>query len=184
MVASCCRRATLLYTTTQETSMRTLRYGLLLGAFLSCVTPMLGSCAEPDSKGFVRVTPDQLDWKEVPKGHGIQMAVVSGNPTQPGIYVIRVKFPPGVMSSPHYHGEDRHVVVLKGTWYTGTDDSWDPAKTVGLPTGSYMKHPAGGVHFDGAKDEEVMVQIIGQGPSSTTILFPAEGDFGSPHKLH
>jgi quercetin dioxygenase-like cupin family protein len=139
--------------------------------------------AAPDAQGFVRLTPGDLDWKTVPNGHGIQMAVVSGNPSQPGIYVIRVIFPRGIMSAPHFHGEDRYVVVLKGTWYTGTDDSWDPSKTVGLPTGSFMKHPAGAVHFDGAKDEEVMVQITGMGPSSTTPVFPAEEAFGMPHKL-
>jgi len=27
------------------------------------------------------------------------------------------------------------------------------------------------------------VQIVGMGPSSTTVLFPSEGDFGTPHKL-
>ena len=139
--------------------------------------------SEPDAKGFVHVTPEELAWKPVPGGHGILLAVVSGNPQGPGTYVIRVRFPPGIMSSPHFHGEDRNVVVLKGTWYAGTDDSWDPDRTVALPAGSFMKHPAGAVHYDGAKDEEVTVQIIGIGPSSTTVLFPTEGDFGAPHRL-
>jgi quercetin dioxygenase-like cupin family protein len=139
--------------------------------------------AQTDAKGFIRMTPEQTEWKDVPNGHGVQMAVVSGDPSQVGLYVIRVKFPPGVMSSPHFHPEDRHAVVLRGTWYTGTDDSWDPDKTVGLKPGAYMKHPAGAVHYDGAKDEEVIVQIAGFGPSGTKELFPGEGRFGVPHKL-
>ena len=139
--------------------------------------------AGTDAKGFIRLTPDEAQWKEVPGGHGVQMAVVSGDPTKAGVYVIRVKFPPGIMSAPHFHPEDRHAVVLKGTWYTGTDDSWDPDRTVPLKAGSYMKHPAGAVHYDGAKDEEVIVQIAGFGPSGTTELFPKEGRFGVPHKL-
>jgi quercetin dioxygenase-like cupin family protein len=139
--------------------------------------------AQTDAKGFVRLTPEQADWKDVPNGHGVQMAVVSGDPSKPGLYVIRVKFPPGIMSAPHFHPEDRHAVVLKGTWYTGTDDSWDPERTVALKPGSYMKHPARAVHYDGAKDEEVIVQIAGYGPSGTTELFPSEGRFGTPHKL-
>jgi len=139
--------------------------------------------AQADAKGFIRMTPEQTEWKDVPNGHGVQTAVVSGDPSQVGLYVIRVKFPPGVMSSPHFHPEDRHAVVLRGTWYTGTDDSWDPDKTVGLKPGAYMKHPAGAVHYDGAKDEEVIVQIAGFGPSGTKELFPGEGRFGVPHKL-
>lgn len=149
-----------------------------------CLAPVWGPAgAETDAKGFVRLTPDEAQWKEVPGGHGVQTAVVSGDPTKAGLYVIRVKFPPGIMSAPHFHPEDRHAVVLKGTWYTGTDDSWDPDKTVPLKAGSYMKHPAGAVHYDGAKDEEVIVQIAGFGPSGTTEVHPGEGRFGLPHKL-
>lgn len=142
-----------------------------------------GAFAETDANGIERLTPDQIVWKDVPNGRGVQFAVVSGDPGKPGVYVVRAKFPPGIMSSPHIHDEDRFVVVVKGTWYTGTAADWDPAKTVGLPPGSFMKHPAKAVHFDGAKDEEVIVQIVGIGPSRTTTLTPAEGEFGRPHKL-
>jgi hypothetical protein len=89
------------------------------------------------------------------------------------------------MSSPHFHGEDRHVTVIQGTWNAGKDDSWDPAATVPLKTGSYMFHPAGGVHYDGsAGTEGAIVQIVGMGPSKTTFLYPKEGDFGKPRKLN
>ena len=33
-----------------------------------------------------------------------------------------------------------------------------------------MLHPAGGAHWDGAGDEETIVQIIGEGPVETTRL--------------
>jgi quercetin dioxygenase-like cupin family protein len=154
------------------------------GLLALCLVPLASvASAQTDPKGFVRLTPEQADWKDVPNGHGVQTAVISGDPGQAGLYVVRVRFPPGVMSAPHFHPEDRHAVVLKGTWYTGTDDTWDPDRTVGLKPGSYMKHPAGAIHYDGAKDEEVIVQIAGYGPSGTTELFPAEGRFGKPHKL-
>ena len=117
--------------------------------------------AETDAGGFERILPEQFVYSDVPNGRGVQMTVVSGDPSRPGIYVIRAKFPPGIMSTPHFHDEDRYVVVVKGTWYTGTDADWDPAKTIALPTGSFMKHPAKAVHFDGAKDGEVIVQITG-----------------------
>jgi quercetin dioxygenase-like cupin family protein len=162
--------------------MRVSTFAVAALALALCATAIPGS-AETDAKGFVRLTPEQTDWKDVPNGHGVQMAVVSGDPSKPGLYVIRVRFPPGIMSAPHFHPEDRHAVVLKGTWYTGTDESWDPERTVALKPGSYMKHPARAVHYDGAKDEEVIVQIAGYGPSGTTELFPGEGRFGTPHKL-
>jgi uncharacterized RmlC-like cupin family protein len=120
--------------------------------------------------GFVRVQPEDITW--TPRPDGLQQAVVSGDPTQPGIYVIRVKFAPGVMTRPHFHGEDRFAVVLKGTWWTGIGDVYAPEKTVAVKTGGFMKHPAGGHHYDGAKDEEVVVQITGMGPSTTTQVTP------------
>lgn len=100
----------------------------------------------------------------------MQRATIQGDPSKVGIYVIRVKFPAGVMSNNHRHKEDRHAVVLKGTWWSGTGDEFLPGKTVPLKVGSYMMHPAGASHFDGAKDEEVIVQLIGYGPSETTRL--------------
>jgi quercetin dioxygenase-like cupin family protein len=134
-----------------------------------------GAYSEGDEMGFVRITPEEVQWKEVPGYGGLQYAVIEGDPSKEGIYVVRVKFPPGLMTRPHYHPEDRHAIVIKGTWYTGTGETFDPDRTVGLKPGTYMKHPAKGVHFDGAKDEEVILQIVGYGPTGTIWLHPEEG---------
>lgn len=99
-------------------------------------------------------------------GTGVQVSVV-GDPSQPGIYAIRRRFKPGEMSKPHFHDQDRLVTVIKGTWYSGEGNVLDPSKTVPMKPGSFMLHPAGLHHFDGAKDEEVIVQIIGVGPVKT-----------------
>ncbi len=125
----------------------------------------------------VRITPEQVTWVRDTDASGVERATISGDPTRPGLYVIQVKFPPGTMSLNHYHPEDRHVTVLKGTWYTGTGDEFLPSNTVPLKPGSYMKHPAGVHHFDGAKDEEVILQIVGIGPTGTTRLHPELGNY-------
>ena len=93
---------------------------------------------------------------------------VAGDPAKPGIYVIRRRFKPGEMSRPHAHNQDRFVTVIKGTWWTGEGDVFDPNKTVAVRTGGFMLHPTGLHHYDGAKNEEVIVQIIGMGPVTTT----------------
>ena len=149
-------------------------------AAMLAVAPSLSAQSDKD---FQITLPENIVWKEA--GHGVKIAVVYGDPSKPGQYVIRAHFPPGVMSSPHFHGEDRHVTVIQGTWNAGKDDSWDPAATVPLKTGSYMFHPAGGVHYDGSAGAEgAIVQIVGMGPSKTTFLYPKEGDFGKPRKLN
>ena len=123
---------------------------------------------------FVTVTPDRLDWRELPDSHGVRAAVVAGDPSKPGVYVIRVRFPPYVMDRPHSHSRERHVTVLEGRWAAGTGAHFDPAAAKPMPAGSYMFHPAGGVHWDGSNSNEpAVVQIIGMGPVTSTDVDPA-----------
>jgi quercetin dioxygenase-like cupin family protein len=129
----------------------------------------------PDARGFLQVAPDDVHFTD---NTAMQAIVILGDPSKPGLYVLRNRFPPGVMSRPHFHNQDRYVTVIKGTWWTATGpsaDVFDPGKTTPLRTGSFMFHPAGGHHYDGAKDEEVIVQIVGMGPVTTTQL-------GAAHK--
>ena len=129
--------------------------------------------------GFVIVRPEEIRWQPAADIPGLQTAVISGDPSKPGLYVLRVKFPPGVMTRPHIHNQDRLVSVLQGTWWVGTGPDFNPDKTTPLKAGSFMKHPAGAEHYDGAKDEEAVVQIIGMGPASTNFLKPELGATGS-----
>ena len=86
---------------------------------------------------------------------------VAGEP-----YVMRVKFAPGTFSTPHFHPAERYIVVLKGTWWVGAGPRWDREATTPLPAGSFVVHHAGQVHYDGAKTDEVIVQIAGVGPGT------------------
>jgi quercetin dioxygenase-like cupin family protein len=127
--------------------------------------------AADDAPGFIRLDPEALRFKS-PLGLGPQTVVLFGDPSKPGVYVVRNKFPPGAHSAPHFHSQDRHATVIKGVWWTGTGPDLDFNKAVPLKAGAYMFHPASGVHWDGAGDEEVIVQIIGVGPVDTTQVGP------------
>jgi len=159
-------------------------YGItkLFIVFASGIVFLSQTQAQSTAKDFVVMKPDQVVWGDAPAG--VKTAVLYGDPNKPGMYVVRNIFPEGIMSTPHSHSQDRFVTVIKGTWYAGTDASWDPATTVGLPAGSMMFHPAGVVHFDGALKGATEIQIIGMGPVSTTSVYPNEGRFGAPRKLN
>jgi quercetin dioxygenase-like cupin family protein len=127
---------------------------------------------------FLRVDPAEVRYKS-PFGVGPESAVIFGDPSKPGLYVIRNRFPPGIHSFPHFHSRDRHVTVIKGVWWAGTGPELDFNKATPLKAGSYMLHPAGGVHWDGAAgDEETIVQIIGEGPVETTQIGAPGADKG------
>lgn len=127
--------------------------------------------------GFIRMTPEQVPFKS-PFGVGPQQAVLFGDPSKPGVYVVRNRFPPGAHSNPHFHSQDRHVTVIKGTWWMGVGEELDFNKAMPMTAGSYVLHPAGAVHWDGAGDEEVIVQIVGIGPVETVPVGPAGAPTG------
>jgi quercetin dioxygenase-like cupin family protein len=150
---------------------------LLVLSALCLSVPMLATAlAEKDEMGFIRISPGQEQYKS-PFGIGPASAVLYGDPTKPGIYVIRIHWPKNMMSRPHTHAQDRHVVVLSGTWYTGTGKAFEPEKSVPLKAGGYMMHPAGAVHWDGTREDEAVIQITGMGPVSTDLVDPKGPNF-------
>jgi len=58
--------------------------------------------------------------------------------------------------------------VLSGTWWVGTGETYDPNSTVPMPAGTFVTHFAKGVHYDGAKDGETVLLIVGEGPATST----------------
>jgi hypothetical protein len=146
----------------------------ILGVGTLIASPILLAAA-PDPETISIVQGDKLEWKEYPGLPGVKVAVIAGDPSKPGLYVIRARFAPGTMSEPHWHPEARYVTVLKGTWWAGTGDKLDRNATTPVPAGGFAVHTAGKVHYDGAKDEEVIVQITGIGPSGTNVVKPGEG---------
>lgn len=149
----------------KRNSIRAVACGLIVAGAVTAV----GAATPQNRSDFVRITPAQIQWQDIPNAHGAQQAILLGDPAKPGMYVIRVKFPPHIMDLPHSHSMARYVTVLEGTWVSGTGDTFDLAHAVPLKPGSVMLHPANGVHWDGSGGAEaVIVQIIGEGPATTT----------------
>jgi quercetin dioxygenase-like cupin family protein len=113
--------------------------------------------------------PDQIPWQG--PADGPQQATLLGDPSKPGLYIQLVKWTPHHMSHPHFHPNDRYITVLSGTWWVGTGTKFDPDQTVPMPAGSFVTHFAKGIHYDGAKDETAILEIVGEGPATAT---PAE----------
>jgi hypothetical protein len=113
--------------------------------------------------------PDHIQWKTSPSG--ADSAVLVGDPAKPGLYIVLTRWHAGHMSHPHFHPNDRFITVLSGTWWVGTGTKFDPDKTVPVPAGSYVVHYGKQVHYDGAKDGDTVLEIVGEGPATST---PAE----------
>ena len=144
----------------------------LLGAALgfALALPAAPRAVELDPAAVVYRLPKDIEWRESPSG--ASSVVLHGNPSQPGLYIMLVRWAPNKMSRPHSHLNDRFITVLSGTWWVGTGGEFDPERTVPMSAGSYVTHFGNQVHYDGAKSEEAVVQIVGIGPATSTPFGP------------
>lgn len=134
-----------------------------------------GIAAELNPAALSFKLPDQIPWSKL-DARGSQNAVLVGDPSKPGFYAVMTKWTKGNhFSRPHFHPNDRYITVLKGTWYVGTGNTFDPDNgTVGMPAGSFVTHFGKQVHRDGAKDDDAVLLIMGEGPATSTAVEEAK----------
>ncbi len=123
-------------------------------------------------QGVVMLDTAKAQWEKSPIG---EFTKIYGDQTKPGPYLFLTKPRPGpsVASKPHTHPDTRTYTVISGTWYVGFGDKFDESKLIALRAGSYYTEPAGVAHFILIKDEGVVVQIGGTGPSR---LIPVDAE--------
>jgi len=148
--------------------MRKYLRGLLLAAPAALALTTVANAVELNAAAVVYKLPDQIKWS-APSPAGAQNSVVVGDPSKPGLYVVLNKWLKGNhFSRPHFHPNDRFITVISGTWWVGTGTKFDPANTVPMPAGSFVTHFGKQVHWDGAKDEDAVLVIVGEGPATST----------------
>jgi quercetin dioxygenase-like cupin family protein len=115
--------------------------------------------------------PGEIVFKAPATGPGPGTAVLYGDPSKPGVFVMRVRFPKGHKVTPRWRPDEwRTAVVLSGTFYYGLGDRWDESKLVAYPPGTFFSHPSKHSHFAWAKDGEVIIQFTAMGPTSVTQI--------------
>jgi ChrR Cupin-like domain len=121
------------------------------------------------------VTPAALQWGPGPPAlpKGVMVTVLSGDPGQPGPYVLRAKMPAGYVIKPHWHPTDENLTVLSGELLAGMGDAIDEKSMETMTAGSFARMPATMRHYVIAKAETV-VQVHGTGPFVLTYVNPAD----------
>ncbi len=139
-----------------------------IAAATLCAGVFAVQASEPDPKVLAYTLPDKINWTG---NGGAMQAVLAGDPSKPGLYVVLTKWTAHHMSHPHFHPNDRYIYVISGTWWVGTGPKYDPDSTTPIPAGSFVTHYAKQIHYDGAKDGDAVLEIVGMGPATST---PAE----------
>jgi quercetin dioxygenase-like cupin family protein len=121
------------------------------------------------------INSDDVKWGPVPPNiaAGAQLAVISGDPSKEGPYVIRLKMPAGYKVPAHYHPQYENVTILTGEFHVGMGDKLDTDKGMLLRPGGYVEAPAKMHHYAWVTSDTI-VQIAGPGPFGIIYVDPAD----------
>jgi hypothetical protein len=121
-----------------------------------------------------RITPNEMSQLEQMGGGpgtsgmaGIRTTILSGDPTKPGLYTIRLYVPSNMRIESHSHRDERSAVVVSGHWSIGYGDAFSASALKVLPPGSFYTEPAEKTHFARTGAEPVVIYISGYGPTDT-----------------
>ena len=124
---------------------------------------------------FRAIRSEDLEWKAFaafpPEA---RLAVVVGDPSRPGLYVIRVRLPAGVKLMPHAHPEDRVYTVLSGVFYIGQGEKFDESRLEAYGVGTVIVLPGGQPHFHWARSGEYVTQVTAIGPLGLSYVNPVD----------
>src|ERR1700688_1038787 len=116
-------------------------------------------------EGFKSILTEDVDLKPFPSfPPSVRLAVVVGQPSEPGPYTIRVKVPHGEKLMPHQHPEDRVYTVISGVFHIGLGDVFDESKLQAYPPGAVVILPGNTSHFHWAKSSEYGTKEKRRGP--------------------
>jgi quercetin dioxygenase-like cupin family protein len=129
---------------------------------------------QPDQDRFKSILSEDIDWKPFPAfPPSARLAVIVGDPSEPGPYVIRVKLPRGIKLMPHRHPEDRVYTVISGVFYVGLGSLFDEGLLQAYPPGAVIVVPGGTAHFHWAKSGTYVTQVTAIGPLGLEYIDPA-----------
>ena len=118
----------------------TRRQSLLLPAIPLILSSGLAHARALDPGAATFKLPDQIPWGPVNPA-GAQNAILTGDPAKEGLYIVMTKWNAGNhFSRPH----------------------------LAMPAGTFVTHFGKQVHFDGAKTEDAVLLIVGEGPATAT----------------
>ena len=121
----------------------------------------------------VTALPDNVKWVDHPVFPGVKLAVLNGNPSQAGPFVVRLWFPVDYQVPAHFHPNDENVTIISGSGNLGHGDRFDKSQAKRYVAGDFFRVPAQMRHY-AYFTEECVVQVHSIGPTGYTQVNPAD----------
>jgi quercetin dioxygenase-like cupin family protein len=134
--------------------------------------------AYADSMDQMKLLPDgsAAHWEAAPPvlPKGMMITMLSGDPSKPGPFTIRLTMPAGTVIAPHTHAQDENVTVISGDFFHGHDKTIDKNAGTEVHTGGFVFLPANHVHSLWTTSEAAVIQVTGTGPFGVQYVDPKD----------
>jgi len=142
---------------------------------------VMNRTAAADEPAHIVLNNADIKWGDAPPmmPAGAKMAVLFGDPSKPGPFVVRLKMPANYSIQAHWHPTDEIVTVISGNGAFGLGDKLDRKLLHPLGPGSFVVAPAKHNHFVTTKSGWV-VQVAAEGPFAMTYVNPADDPSTKP----
>jgi len=117
--------------------------------------------------------PDNVKWVDHPAFPGVKLAVLYGNPSQSGPFVVRLWFPANYQVPPHFHPVDENVTIISGSANLGHGDRFDKSQSKRYVAGDFFRVPTNMRHYAWTTEDTVL-QVHSVGPTGYTQVNPAD----------
>lgn len=113
--------------------------------------------------------PSNLNWNDLGLIPEVQIAILSGDPSKEGHYVLRLKFPPETRMPAHWHPKVEYATIISGRLNLGMgiEEYADSMKV--FTAGSFFVVPPEMSHY-GRSQDEVIIELSGPGPYEVVFV--------------
>lgn len=119
------------------------------------------------------ITPDQLHWNSIESLPGAYCALLDGDPSKKGPYIVRLKLPANYKVPPNWQTATIFVTVISGSYHIGVGDKFDREQGKTLMAGSSVVIPSKS-HLYFWTTQEVILQVHGIGPWNVHYIDPSD----------
>ncbi|MFN2502292.1 MAG: cupin domain-containing protein [Pyrinomonadaceae bacterium] len=143
----------------------TLSSTLTFGQSATPNAPSEKKMAEHDMAQTGFYSPGEIKWQKGPAAlpAGAKAAVLEGDPTKEGPFVMRLWLPDGFSVQPHWHPKVERITVISGTFNLGMGEKFDKSAGREMTAGSFGFWPPEMRHFAWVKGDTIL-QLHGIGP--------------------
>ena len=145
-----------------NTGRRAGRALIICGALVAL--PLAAVVAQADQ---TVLTPGEIEWSPGPASipDGAEATVLYGDPSEEGIFALRLRLPADYHLPPHTHPQPEIVTVISGSFHIGMGEEADREDTRALEPGSFFAFQPGHAHY-AYTEEETVIQLNSTGPWS------------------